>query len=145
MASVVVLGLISSAAYAVGNVLRGAAVRAWPEPIAGALIGAVTGLALHVLLTPKKSALLRDLQTANRQGIVLYAVVGVANIAGQICTIAAMRYIPLSVAALVTLCTPLLVMPLSLYLFKDQDAVRITVIAGVVLTMAGIAVIVLVQ
>ena len=143
LASVFVLGLISSAAYAVGNVLRGAAVRSWPEPIAGALMGAITGLALHVLLTPNKSALLRDFKTANRQGMALYAVVGVANISGQICTIAAMRYIPLSVAALVTLCTPLLVIPLSLYLFKDQDAVRATALLGAALTLAGIALIIL--
>ena len=73
----------------------------------------------------------------------LYAVVGVANISGQICTIAAMRYIPLSVAALVTLCTPLLVIPLSLYLFKDRDALRATALLGAVLTLAGIALIVL--
>ena len=143
LASVFVLGLISSLAYAIGNVLRGAAVRTWPEPIAGALIGAIAGLTLHVLLTPKKSALLRDFKTANHEGMVLYVVVGVANISGQICTIASMRYIPLSVAALVTLCTPLLVIPLSLYLFKDQEALRVTALLGAVLTLAGIALIIL--
>ena len=143
LASVFVLGLISSLAYAIGNVLRGAAVRTWPEPIAGALIGAVAGLALHVLLTPKKTELLRNFKAANRRGMVLYAVVGVANISGQICTIASMRYIPLSVAALVTLCTPLLVIPLSLYLFKDQEALRVTALLGAVLTLAGIALIIL--
>ncbi len=143
LASVFVLGLISSLAYAVGNVLRGAAVRTWPEPIAGALIGAIAGLALHVLLTPKKSELLSNFKTANRQGMGLFAVVGVANISGQICTIASMRYIPLSVAALVTLCTPLLVIPLSLYLFKDQEALRLTALLGAVLTLVGIALIIL--
>lgn len=143
LASVFVLGLISSLAYAIGNVLRGAAVRTWPEPIAGALIGAVSGLLLHVLLTPKKSALLRDFKTANHAGMGLYAVVGVANISGQICTIASMRYIPLSVAALVTLCTPLLVIPLSLYLFKDQEALRVTALLGALLTLAGIALVIL--
>ena len=143
LASVFVLGLISSLAYAIGNVLRGAAVRTWPEPIAGALIGAVAGLALHVLLTPKKTELLRNFKAANRRGMVLYAVVGVANISGQMCTIASMRYIPLSVAALVTLCTPLLVIPLSLYLFKDQEALRVTALLGAVLTVMGVALIIL--
>ena len=143
LASVFVLGLISSLAYAVGNVLRGAAVRTWPEPVAGALIGAIAGLALHALLTPKKSALLSNFKTANRQGMLLFAVVGVANISGQICTIASMRYIPLSVAALVTLCTPLLVIPLSLYFFKDQEALRVTALLGAVLTLMGIALVIL--
>lgn len=143
LASVLVLGLISSLAYAIGNVLRGAAVRTWPEPVAGALIGAIAGLTLHALLTPKKTALLRDFKTANQQGMLLYVVVGVANISGQICTIASMRYIPLSVAALVTLCTPLLVIPLSVYLFKDQEAMRVTALIGAVLTLMGIALIIL--
>ena len=143
LASVFVLGLISSLAYAIGNVLRGAAVRTWPEPVAGALIGAIVGLALHVLLTPKKSELLRNFKIANHEGMVLYAVVGVANISGQICTIASMRYIPLSVAALVTLCTPLLVIPMSLYLFKDQEALRVTALLGAVLTLSGMALIIL--
>ena len=143
LASVLVLGLFSSVAYAIGNVLRGAGVRSWPEPIAGALIGAMAGLALHLLLTPKKLAMWRDLKTANRRGVALYALVGVANISGQICTIASMSYIPLSVAALVTLCTPLLVIPLSFWLFKNQEALRATALLGAVLTMAGIALIVL--
>ena len=143
LASVFVLGLISSLAYAVGNVLRGAAVRTWPEPVAGALIGAIAGLALHLLLTSKRSALLRDFKTANRQGMVLFVVVGVANISGQICTIASMRYIPLSVAALVTLCTPLLVIPLSVYFFKDQEALRVTALLGAVLTLMGITLVIL--
>ena len=50
---------------------------------------------------------------------------------------------PLSVAALVAFCTPLLVIPLSLYLFKDQEALRVTALLGAVLTLAGIALIIL--
>jgi hypothetical protein len=45
------VGFASSAAYAVGNVMRGAGVRAWDEPIAGALIGAVAGIACHFAFT----------------------------------------------------------------------------------------------
>ena len=118
--SVLLLGLCSSGAYAVGNVLRGAAVRSWPEPIAGALIGALAGLTLHLLLGTERSGLWQRLRAAPRLGVWLYAVVGVVNVSGQMSTIASMRFIPLSVAALVTLCTPLLVFPLSYWLFKNQ-------------------------
>lgn len=141
--SVLLLGLCSSGAYAVGNVLRGAAVRSWPEPIAGALIGAVAGLALHLLLGNQWSGLLQRLRAAPRSGVWLYALVGVANISGQIGSIASMRYIPLSVAALVTLCTPLLVFPLSYWLFKNQEAFKATTLCGGALTLLGIGMVIL--
>lgn len=141
--SVFLLGLFSSGAYAVGNLLRGAAVRTWPEPIAGALIGALTGLALHYFLSKDKASLVSRLRSAERSGLWLYALVGMANISGQITTIASMRYIPLSVAALVSLCTPLLVFPLSYWLFKSQERLTWPVIAGSSLTLLGMAVVVL--
>ena len=141
--SVFLLGLFSSCAYAVGNVLRGAAVRSWPEPIAGALIGALTGLAMHCYFSTNKASLVVRLRAAERSGLWLYALVGVANISGQITTIASMRYIPLSLAALVTLCTPLLVFPLSYWLFKNQEPLTLSVVFGCILTLSGMVVVVL--
>ena len=141
--SVFLLGLFSSGAYAVGNLLRGAAVRSWPEPIAGALIGALTGLALHYVLSKDKASLLSRLRLAESRGLWLYALVGMANISGQITTIASMRYIPLSIAALVSLCTPLLVFPMSYWLFKNQERLTWSVMAGSTLTLLGMAIVVL--
>lgn len=141
--SVFLLGLFSSAAYAVGNLLRGAAVRTWPEPIAGALIGALTGLVLHYLLSKDKASLVSRLRAAQSRGLWLYALVGMANISGQITTIASMRYIPLSIAALVSLCTPLLVFPLSYWLFKNQERLTWSVMTGGTLTLLGMAIVVL--
>lgn len=143
--SVFLLGVLSSGAYAVGNVLRGAAVRSWPEPIAGALIGALTGLAMHYFFSPDKASLATRLRAAAPRGLWLYALVGTANISGQITTIAAMRYIPLSVAALVSLCTPLLVFPMSYWLFKNQERLTLPVVLGSTLTLLGMAVVVLRQ
>jgi drug/metabolite transporter (DMT)-like permease len=141
--SVFLLGLFSSAAYAVGNLLRGAAVRSWPEPIAGALIGALAGLAMHYFFSADKASLTTRLRQAERPGLWLFALVGAANISGQITTIAAMRYIPLAVAALVGLCTPLLVFPLSYWLFKSQEPLTVSVVLGSLLTLFGVAIIVL--
>lgn len=141
--SVLLLGLGSSFAYAIGNVLRGAAVRSWNEPVVGALVGAVLGLALHLAFSADKKGLVNRLQRANRQGIWLYALMGVCTISGQMCLIGAMRFIPVSVATLMTLCTPLLVFPLSHLLFKNSgDVTRNTVLGGA-LALAGIAIIVL--
>jgi drug/metabolite transporter (DMT)-like permease len=141
--SVFLLGLFSSGAYAVGNLMRGAAVRSWPEPIAGALIGALTGLALHYFFSKDKASLVSRFRSAEQRGLWTYALVGMANITGQITTIASMRYIPLSIAALVSLCTPLLVFPLSYWLFKNQERLTWSVIAGSVLTLLGMAIVVL--
>ena len=141
--SALLLGLGSSLAYAVGNVLRGSAVRLWNEPILGAWVGAVCGLALHLAFSSGKRQLVARLREASRSGLWLYALIGVATISAQICTIGAMRYIPLSVATLVTLCTPLLVFPLSHWLFKQQEEITAPLLAGSALTLLGIFIIVL--
>jgi drug/metabolite transporter (DMT)-like permease len=141
--SMLVLGTISSLAYAIGNLLRGSAVRAWNEPILGALAGAVLGLLLQLAFSTDKSTLGKQFKNASRSGLGFFALIGVATISGQILSIGAMRYIPLSVAAVVTLCTPLLVFPLSRLLFKNQEPMSTSLLAGSAMTLIGIAVIVL--
>ena len=59
------------------------------------------------------------------------------------CTIAAMRYIPVAIAALVTLCSPLLVFPLSYWLLDNSDKVTGKTVLGCALALAGIVMIVL--
>lgn len=141
--SVLLLGLGSSLAYAIGNVLRGTAVRSWNEPVLGALVGAVCGLALHLAFSSGKRELVNRLRTASHSGVRLYALIGVCTISAQISMIASMRYIPLSVATLVTLCTPILVFPLSHWLFKNNDEITATTLLGSALTLLGIFIIVM--
>ena len=83
------------------------------------------------------------MRSASRSGALLYALIGVCTISAQICVISSMRYIPLAVATLVTLCTPLLVFPLSHLLFKDQEDITATTVLGSVLTLLGIVIIVM--
>ena len=54
-----------------------------------------------------------------------------------------MRYIPVSLATLVTLFTPLLVFPLSHWLFENQGDITAAVLLGSVLALFGIFIIVL--
>jgi len=143
MQSVLLLGMGSSLAYAIGNVLRGSAVRNWNEPVLGALIGAACGLALQVAFSADKGAIVSRVRAASRGGMALFATIGVTTITAQMCAIAAMRYIPLSVATLVTLCTPILVFPLSHLLFKNQDKITSLTLAGSGLTLLGIFIIVM--
>lgn len=141
--SVLLLGLGSSLAYAISNVLRGIAVRGWNEPVMGALAGAVAGLALHLAFSRGKTQLLSRLRHADPRGIWLFAVMGVCTIAAQICLIGSLRYIPVSVTAMLTVCTPVLVFPLSYWLFKDQEVITRTTLLGAALTLAGMAIIVM--
>jgi len=143
MQSVLILGMGSSLAYAIGNVLRGSAVRSWNEPVLGALIGATCGLVLQLAFSADKSGIASRLRAASRSGLALFSTIGVTTIAAQMCAIGAMRYIPLSVATLVTLCTPILVFPLSHLLFKNQDRITAITLAGSGLTLLGIAIIVM--
>ena len=137
------VGFASSAAYAVGNVMRGAGVREWDEPIAGALIGAVAGIACHFAFTPGHRDMLRGLRTAHRGALGLFALTGVLTIVAQTCVIAAMKLAPVSVVSLITLCTPLVVFPASYFLLGNDEGINARTLAGAALTLAGIALIVL--
>lgn len=141
--SLLILGFGSSAAYASGNLMRGYAVREWPEPLIGALVGAVAGLLLHVAVTPGKADLLAQLRRSSARGLGLFAIVGLGNIGGQIFSIGAMRYIPISVAVLLSMCTPLLIFPLSRLLFPNSEPWTFKLIGGSALAMAGIVLVVL--
>ena len=145
--SVFLLGLGSSLAYAIGNVLRGSAVRSWDEPILGALAGATSGLILQLIFRSSNhqsdsTFRLKSLKSADRRGVCLYVLIGICTITAQMCVISAMRYIPLSVAALVTLCTPLLVFPLSHLIWRGQDDITAATLAGTGLTLLGIFIVV---
>lgn len=140
--SAMVLGVGSSLAYAIGNVLRGSAVRGWNEPVLGALVGAAFGLLLTVVFSADKRGLPGRLRSARRSGVWLYALIGVCTISAQVFMIASMRYIPLSVATVVTLCTPILVFPLSYLLFKNRDDITVNTLLGSGLTLLGIFLIV---
>jgi drug/metabolite transporter (DMT)-like permease len=142
LGSVFLLGLGSSLAYSIGNVLRGSAVRSWPEPLLGAWLGAVSGLLLHLAFTSGRAGLVARLQDADRKGVWLYVMIGVSTISAQVCVIASMQYIPLAVATLVTLCTPILVFPISHWLLKSGEQFTPLMLSGSALAMAGIFIIV---
>jgi drug/metabolite transporter (DMT)-like permease len=134
-----VLGVGSSAAYAAGNVFRATAGRRWDEPVLGALIGAVAALALHGMLTRNNVAMLRRLAGADRIGLAIFALGGAMTISAQMAVIEAMNAVPVAIVALITLCTPLLVFPLSYFLLRNDEGINARTLAGGVLVLGGIA------
>ncbi len=141
--SAFLLGIGSSFAYAVGNVMRGLAIRSWPEPILGALVGATFGLVMHLSFSPDKAGLVVRLRSADRKGIWQYVLIGMCNISAQAGVIAAMRFIPLSVVTLITLCTPVLVFPASHFLFKAKGEFTAAALLGSAIALLGVAIIVM--
>ncbi|MES2537133.1 MAG: DMT family transporter [Pseudomonadota bacterium] len=137
------LGLASAASYAVSTVLRGVAVRDWNEPILGALLGASSGLAMQLMFNTNLRDLYRDIKVADRRGMMLFAINGALTIAAQICAIASLRYIPVALSNLITLCSPVLIVPISYFILKNREGIGARTWIGGALTMAGIAVIVL--
>ena len=75
--------------------------------------------------------------------MLLFAISGVLTISAQMCVIAAMRHAPVAVVALITLCTPLLVFPLSYFVLKNQERIGVTTLAGGALALASIALLIL--
>lgn len=143
LGSGIFLGLFGALSYAVGNVLRGVAIQTWNEPILGALIGAALGLSLHFITSSHTRQFWLKLKQADRSGLRLYVLSGVLTISGQICAIASMRYIPVSLANLITMSTPILVTPLSYYLLRNQEGINWRTIVGSAAVLLGITLILL--
>jgi drug/metabolite transporter (DMT)-like permease len=137
------IGVASSAAYAVGNVFRGAGIRRWDEAILGALIGAIAAMMLQLAFGAGTSDVLRKLRAHDRPGAIMFAAGGILTISAQVCLITAMGYAPVSVVALITLCTPLLVFPGSYFLFGNTERISAWTLLGGVVTLVSIGVLVL--
>jgi drug/metabolite transporter (DMT)-like permease len=135
--------LFSSLSYAIGNILRGTAVQQWNEPILGALLGAVLGLILHMTFSFKITTIREQIRKADRRGLHLYMLSGALTISAQILYIASMKYLPVSIATLLTMSTPILVLPVSYFILKNQEGISWRTLLGAFLVLGGISVIIL--
>lgn len=138
------LALISGVSYAVGNVLRGIAIRDWDEPIMGAIIGSLLGIIIQLLTSKNARSVFSQFKEFDRIGIRLYMASGFLTMAAQTLVIASMLYIPVSIANLITLSTPAIVTPISYFLLKNQEGLTKRTVTGIVLVLFGISTIVIV-
>jgi drug/metabolite transporter (DMT)-like permease len=137
------IALLSSLSYAIGNILRGTAVQQWNEPILGALLGAALGLTLHMTFSIKISTIGDQIRNADRRGLLLYMLSGALTVSAQILYIASMKYLPVSIATLLTMSTPILVIPISYFIMKNQEGITWRTVFGAILVLGGINVIIL--
>ena len=133
----------ASVGYAVGNLMRGHAIGLWDEAIAGTLLGAAAAFGLQLVVTAMSKDGFGPILRADRRGLALYAAMGATTIVAQAFTIAAMAHAPVSIVALITLSTPLVVFPFSLLVLRNEERIGGLTIAGALLALGGIAVIVL--
>ena len=134
----VLLALSGALAYAVSNVLRGVAIEDWNEPLVGALAGALTGLVSYAVLGSGARRFLSSIRSLDRKGLYLYAVSGVLTICAQACMIAAMRYLPVSITTVITLSTPILVIPAGYFLLKNREGITLWTVLGSAAVLTGV-------
>ena len=135
-----IFGIASSAAYSGSHLFRGSAVRVWNEPLLGATIGAAAGLLVLLLASRTKLKGYRLEILANPRGAALFTGIGVLQFIAQSLVIASMKYIPVSVAALISMCTPLIVMPLSYFLLRNHEKLNWVMTLGIFITLCGAAI-----
>lgn len=135
----VLLGLVGAVSYAVGNVIRSTAVRHWDEAVFGGFVGASAATLIYLALHTDVRKLSGRMRHADRLGLAMWGISGVLTISAQISLIASTRYIPVAVGVVIAAAIPVLVIPASLLLFRNSEAVTARTVAGVLLILGGVA------
>jgi drug/metabolite transporter (DMT)-like permease len=130
--------LFSAAAYAAGNVLRAHALDAWREPVLGGLVGALAGTLVYALLHVR----VRDLRRAEplpASGVLLWTLAGILTISAQISVIGATGYLPVAIVLVISSSLPLVVVPVSLLVLRNVEALSATTLVGTGLMLLGVS------
>lgn len=138
-----ILALLGAFSYAVGNVLRGVAIESWNEPVLGVLVGAIAGLLAYAILGSGSRNAMRRLRLADRGGLLLFVCSGALTVVAQACMVGAMRFVPVSVVTLITLSTPVLVLPLGYFALNNREQLQPSTVLGSIMILAGVAMILL--
>ncbi len=132
------LGLATIIGFALGNVFRGYAMRTWNEAVFGTIIASVAALICVLATTRDWPAAWRGIATADRRGIWLYVGCGVATAGGAMFLVSAMHFMEISLAVLVTHTTPLMIFPVSLFVFHNREGLNRRTALGAAMVLAGI-------
>lgn len=133
------IGLGSSTPYAVSHILRAGAIQTWNEPVAGVALGAVTGTLLMFFVNRRQLPAVRRRAAAQPGAAAMYVSVGCLQIIAQTLMIASLAHVPASIAALISMCTPLVVLPVSLVLLRNREGIGPFAVLGILITIGGVA------
>lgn len=137
------LGMGSAVAYSLSHVFRASGVREWNEPLMGTLIGVASGLLVLGISGHRRLPEYVRQARAHPKAARVYFGVGCLQFVAQALVIASMKYIPTSMAALIAMCTPLVIMPVSYFFLRNHERLNRFTVLGIVFTLAGIALLVL--
>ncbi len=139
------MALVAAAAYGGGHVLRKVGINATPDPVAGALIGAVTGLAVYLALAAFSGRLVATLERTRQALTPSYLLAGILVGLGQVLFFYAAQFTGITHVAVISASEPVLTIGLSsLFLPADEQRTPF-LLAGVGMVTAGAAVLVLVR
>ena len=143
MSATLLIGVGSAAAYSLSHVFRASGVRQWNEALLGALIGAVAGLLVLALANHGRLPEYVRQARSNPKAARIFLGVGCLQFLAQALVIASMKYIPASMTALITMCTPLVVLPVSYIALGNHERLSWVTVLGIAITLAGITLVVL--
>jgi drug/metabolite transporter (DMT)-like permease len=133
------IGLLTLCGFGMSNALRGLAMRGWDEPVFGTLIACLAAMLLQLVTTPSIAGAWRQIRASERRGILLYAVSGVISVGGAMFLTASMAHMKVALAALISHTTPLLIFPLSVFVFGNREGLSLRTTMGAVMVLAGIS------
>jgi drug/metabolite transporter (DMT)-like permease len=121
-----------------GNALRGAAMRSWDEAIFGTLIATTSALACHLASVRNWGDVGVALRSGDRRGLLLFAGSGLATAAGSMLTTSAMHYIEIAIATLITFTTPIVIFPVTVFIFGNREGLSWRSACGALMVLTGI-------
>jgi drug/metabolite transporter (DMT)-like permease len=131
-------GMAGGLAFAVGNLMRKVAMAHWAEPIGGATLEAVAGLAV-ILLLPRTYRQLREMNWRRVWPLVGAGVVGITGVG---LFLQALDYVPVSVANLLSGVEPVLTLILTTLLFPQAGRLTRLLAIGVIVSTVGVLLVV---
>lgn len=143
ISATLLIGVGSAAAYSLSHVFRAFGVRQWNEALLGALIGVAAGLLVLALASHRRLPEYVRQARENPGAARVYLGVGSLQFLAQALVIASMKYIPASTAALISMCTPLVVMPVSFLALRNHERLSRVTVLGIAITLSGITLVVL--
>lgn len=143
MSATLLIGVGSAAAYSFSHVFRASGVRQWNEALLGTLIGAVAGLLVLALANRERLPEYVRQARFNPKAARVFLGVGCLQFLAQALVIASMKYIPASMTALITMCTPLVVLPVSYFALGNDERLSWVTVLGIAITLTGITLVVL--
>ena len=133
-----VLSSLTVVGFGLGNAIRGVAIREWNEAALGAVLGSSAALLCQLAFESRIRAVIEGLRQGDRRAIGLYAASGIATVSGTMFSAMAMHRIEIAIATVVTYTTPLVVFPVSAFLYRNREALSFGTVAGAAMVLLGI-------